>query len=162
MVETRDVFDLPHSFPVSHSLFVVLYQRLAKAVLGGCLYAWRVQLSALLLPVITREQVAAQVSCSCHFLDKNFSHQIQAEHFDCFKESEIHCICKHICLKKIEHLNLIFAGEELCNCRETTACTKTDSLSATVTQEQIRQATACKVFLHDCTFDLSNSNLKCQ
>lgn len=39
---------------------------------------------------------------------------------------------------------------------------KTDPLSATVTEEQVRQATACKVFLHDCTLDLSNSSLKHQ
>lgn len=124
---------------------------------------WGVGPSALLLPVITREQVVAQVSCFCHFLDQNFYHQIQAEHSDCFKEPEMHCICKHICLvKKTEHVNLIFAGGELGNCQETTTRTKTDSLSAMVTQEQIRQATACKVFLHDYTFDLSNSSLKCQ
>lgn len=55
-------------------------------------------------------------------------------------------------------MNLIFADGELCNGWETTACTKTDSPSAMVTQEQVRQATTCKVFLHDCAFDLSNSS----
>lgn len=148
MVKTRDVFDLTHSSPVT-----VL----------GLIMCMGLRLSPLLLPVVTREWVLAQVSCSCSFLVKNFSHPIQAEHFDCFKESEIHCTCKHICLvKKTEHVNLIFADGELRNGRETTACTKTDSLPAMVTQEQVRQATTCKVFLHDCTFDLSNSSPKQQ
>lgn len=31
MVENRGVFDLPHSFLITHSAFVVLYERLAKA-----------------------------------------------------------------------------------------------------------------------------------
>lgn len=112
MVESRNVFDLPHSFPVTHSPFVVLYERLAKAKLfSGWSYAWGLRLSALLLPVITREQVTAPVSCSCCFLDKNFNHQIQVEHCDCFTESEVYCMCKHICsVKKTEHVNLIFAG----------------------------------------------------
>lgn len=148
-METRIVFDLD-SFLVIYSPIVILHERLLpfyNKVYWGRSYPWRAGLSAFVSPVTPKEQVMAQPSSSWHFLDKIFHHKTQAEHSDFSKESEINCTCKYVCsLKKTKRVNLIFAGGELPNCQEETACSKTDPFSAMATHNRLDKLPHTRLF----------------